>query len=117
LDTKEGLKWGQMKLDINKRQNINESFSLCHEANNCINLSEGKLFTCCTIPYIKHFNEYFNVNLIVSAADYIDIYKIDSLDEILDRLSKPIPFCGYCNQKIKTKLNWSISKKEITEWI
>jgi len=39
------------------------------------------------------------------------------MDEILDYLCKPIPFCRYCDwRRLKTGVKWSVSKKEISEW-
>ena len=117
LNNKTGLHWNNMKLDVNGGQNPQESFKLCSQSNFCINLYEGKIYTCPTIAYIKYLNDYFNENFIVSNEDYIDIYKVKSIDEILDFLCKPMPFCKYCNIKKQDKIKWDVSKKERKEWI
>ena len=117
FDTKAGFKWADMKLDINGSQNFEESFRLCPLSNICIHLYEGKLYTCSTIAYIGYLNNYFGENFQVNENDYINIYTAKSMDEILDFLCKPVPFCRYCNIKKQGKTEWSISKKERGEWI
>lgn len=106
-----------LPMDLEGKQDVQKNFIKCHRANNCISLVDGKLFTCTIAPNIRHFNKYFNKNLIVSEHDYIDIYKAQSKQQILKFLSKPIPFCKYCNiEKTSGNLNWEVSKKDIKEW-
>jgi organic radical activating enzyme len=62
--------------DLEGKQNIEENIKICHMANQCVQLRDGKLFTCVVIAYISIFNEYFNKNLEVTEKDYIDIYKV-----------------------------------------
>lgn len=104
-------------LDLDGKQNIIKNFQNCKEANSCIHLRHGKLYTCCVAPNICHFNTYFNKNIPLDTNDGINIYKAKNLREILDFLSKPIQFCKYCNVK-KRKLNlpWKKSDKSIKEY-
>jgi organic radical activating enzyme len=107
----------QCSLDCSGSQEAAYSFSQCWQANRCIFLQDGKLFTCVTIPNIKHFNKYFDKSLIVSDKDYIDIYEAKNINEILEFLSKPIPFCRYCAVSKWTSNNkWELSKCDISEW-
>ena len=117
LSNKTGLLWCDMKLDVKGRQNMDESFKLCPQSNVCINLYKGSLYTCSTIAYAKYLNEYFGENFIVAENDYVDIYKAKSIDEILDFLCKPVPFCKYCNIRGQGKIEWGVSKRERKEWI
>jgi MoaA/NifB/PqqE/SkfB family radical SAM enzyme len=104
-------------LDLQGRQNIKRSFTHCNWSNNCFTLRDGKLYTCHLIAHIKHFNNFFKKNLLVTEQDCIDIYKTNSVDEILTFLAKPAPFCRFCNINAITRGHkWSRSKKEITEW-
>jgi MoaA/NifB/PqqE/SkfB family radical SAM enzyme len=104
--------------DLEGTQDIEDNFDICHMANTCIQLRDGKLFTCVNPTYISIFNEYFGKNMEVSDKDYIDIYKAKNKDEILNFLAKPIPFCRYCNIKeMVCGLEWRISKKDISEWM
>ena len=104
-------------LNFEGTSDIAENFLTCQDANSCIFLRDGKLFTCVVPPNIHHFNEYFGKNLEVCEKDYIDIYKAKDIDEILRFLATPIPFCRYCNVKgRKYDLPWKTSKRDIHEW-
>ncbi|MDR2477701.1 MAG: 4Fe-4S cluster-binding domain-containing protein [Treponema sp.] len=113
---KEKIMWRAMKLDMNGRQNIKENFGMCSQSNTCIHLNKGRLFTCPVTAYIQYFNGYFGENLQITKDDYIDIYKAENIDEILDFLCKPIPFCRYCNVKEEKNIKWAVSEKDIQEW-
>jgi hypothetical protein len=96
-----------LPLDLNGRQNIKKSFEVCFFANYCITLNDGKLCTCGLPRVIHNFNSFFGKDIQVSDKDFIDIYKVNSIDEIFDFLRKPIPFCRYCDwNKIETRLPW-----------
>ena len=95
-----------------------ENFGLCPISNACTALDNGKIYHCSTISRIKYFNKYFNLDLNVCEEDYIDIYNVNSLDEILDFLCKPVPFCKYCDiKKWEYGHDWTVSKRNISEWI
>lgn len=105
--------------DLEGKQNAQESFTHCsHVKQGCTFLADGKLYLCTVAPNSKNFNLYFDKNLELSEKDCIDIYKTNSGKKILDFLSKPIPFCRYCNVKKRTVNNpWARSKKDISEWV
>ncbi|MDR2410566.1 MAG: hypothetical protein LBE13_20985, partial [Bacteroidales bacterium] len=108
----------RFRLDLQGRQSINRPFLRCNWFNNCFTLRDGKLYTCFMVAHIKHFNEYFGKNLPVTEKDYIDIYKSESVDEVLNFLSKPVPFCRFCNINGLTRGHkWDISQKKLSEWI
>ena len=95
----------------------NISFLNCEIANQCIALKDGKLSTCGIPLYIERFNEFFNKNLVVTEKDYIDIYKVNSYEEILEQLAKPIPFCRYCATHQWYSIGkWLNSSKNINEY-
>ncbi len=108
----------KIPLDLNGKQDAFESFVLCEEANNCIKLKNGKLYTCTRPAAIHKFNEYFGQNLVVDKGDYIDIYQKWTAEEILEKLSQPIPFCKYCIKKGKMlDFDWAVSEKTIEEYV
>lgn len=110
-------KFNLLPFDLEGRQSIEQNFISCYLANCCHTLKHGKMYTCSTIPHVSHFNEQFNCNLRVCKEDCIDIYKVSSGQEILNFLSKPVPFCRYCDVRgRKSNLNWKKSTKSIEEW-
>jgi MoaA/NifB/PqqE/SkfB family radical SAM enzyme len=107
-----------LKLDTDGKQAAKHSFKNCWVKNSCITLSHGKLYTCSIIPAVEHFNRYFNRGLVSKESDYIDIYRAESIEEILNFLCKPVSFCRYCDIKgMSYGHKWQISKKDIGEWI
>jgi len=109
----------KLPLDLSGSQNIKKSFQKCAISwGCCVTLREGRIYTCCIAAHIKFFNEYFKQNLAITSEDYVDIYKVNSREEIIDFLEKPFPFCRYCKtSETKFAQRWGISKNEITEWI
>jgi MoaA/NifB/PqqE/SkfB family radical SAM enzyme len=104
-------------LDLEGRQNARLNFIRCHRANNCIELNDGKLYTCETIPNIKYFNAFFGKTLKVNENDYIDIYKAKDINEVLNFLCKPPSFCRYCGIEHRRRdIKWSVSRQELSEW-
>ncbi len=108
----------KIPLDLKGNQHVGNNFIKCFHANHCISLKNGRLYTCTVAPSIEHFNKYFGTNIPLTDRDGINIHKAKSIDEILEFLAKPIPFCKYCNVNGRTFGHpWGISKKEIEEWI
>lgn len=116
--TSEDFKYmGNLGLDVEGGQDIQKSFVNCVEANRCIKLRDGKLFTCTRPAAIYKFNRFFGKNLEVSEGDYIDIYKAKDKEEILEKLAQPIPFCRYCNVLGERKaMEWGRTEGKIEEW-
>ena len=105
-------------IDLTGSQNIQENFKNCYKANSCIELYQGRLYPCTLVPFVKYFNKEFGKDLKVSDEDSISIYDAKDIDEILEFLSRPIPFCRYCNiNATRDGIIWEPSKKEIAEWI
>ncbi len=115
LDEQGQKVWSKYKLDLEGKQHWVESFERCG-VRNCVTLKKGKLYTCCILAHIEHFNKQFNANLEVSEFDYIDIYKVNSYNAILHSMVKPIPFCRYCKPQENERGVWEPTKKDISEW-
>jgi MoaA/NifB/PqqE/SkfB family radical SAM enzyme len=108
----------RMPFDLEGKQPVKSNFRRCIRGNTCVFLQDGRLYTCSTIPCIQHLDSHFNLSLQVSENDSIDIHQAKTIDEVLDFLCKPAPFCRYCKVKnMVFGLDWDISKKEISEWI
>jgi MoaA/NifB/PqqE/SkfB family radical SAM enzyme len=110
--------FSKSSLDKEGSQNIIDNSKSCGMINYCIQLRNGKLFTCPLVAYIDIFNRYFNESFQITDKDYVDIYKIKDKYEIFNFLCKPFPFCRYCNiEKLEYNIPWQPSKKQISEWI
>lgn len=107
--------WTKSKLDLEGKQYWVDSFEHC-SVKNCVTLKKGKLYTCCTLAHIEHFNKYFNTNLEVTDFDYVDIYKVENYKAILDTMVKPVPFCRHCKTREYEGCYWEPSQKDIKEW-
>lgn len=107
----------KLSLDEKGKQRPVENFMRCPRANACIFISHGKVFNCATMANIDHFNKCFNKDFKLSEDDYVDIYKVNHIQEILSFLCNPKPFCRYCNiDDRKYGQRWQHSRKTIDEW-
>lgn len=89
----------------------------CWHANECVTLRDGRIYTCPIAAHAHHFNKYFNEQLSEAKENSISIYEVDSIDEVLEFLKHPIPFCKHCNiDGYKYDLKWDTSKRDIREW-
>ena len=113
----EKTNWRKLKIDLKGKHNPHISNFLCYSSNYCFQLVEGKLYKCWRIAYINYFNQTFGKELKTSDDDYVDIYKTDDINTILDKLRKPAQFCRYCDMVHTEDVEWQRSKKEISEWI
>ncbi len=107
----------RIPLDLEGRQDARKNFKRCFHANYMIFLKKGRLSPCTVAPNIEHFNKYFQMAIPISPEDSIDIYKVQSAQEILEFLCQPIPFCKYCYVDKRTFGHpWKRSEKDIKEW-
>ena len=116
-DETEKTLW-HLPIDEEGQQNPSVNFYHCWRINECITLKDGKLFNCVIPAHIKHFNRFFGKEIPVTEQDAIDIYKVNSMDEILDFLAKPKPFCRFCNLMAESNGHpWHRSEKAVEEWM
>jgi MoaA/NifB/PqqE/SkfB family radical SAM enzyme len=107
----------RIPIDPSGKCDGNRNFEKCVLGQCCSILRNGKLFPCPASAYIHYFSEYFDKNIPVTDRDFIDIYKINSLKEMLAFFQKSKPFCNYCDlTNIVFNLKWQISKRNIAEW-
>lgn len=94
-----------------------KAFSRCWLANSCITLRHGRMYTCATAAYADHLKCYFNLDLPLSNSNGIDIYTVNHKEELMQRLARPIPFCGFCDGGVSPECEWGISNKSRYEWL
>lgn len=104
-------------LDLNGTQNNQNSFEECDLASKFLLLKQGYLYICSISANIEHFNRFFNLDLERSEQDRIDVFQLQSLEDLLDRINKPIPFCRYCNVSLRRNIGcWNKSQYKLEEW-
>lgn len=114
-----GLNRDKMKkqsLDLNGKNNKKTAFQKCWEKK-CHFVRDGKLYICTSAPNVHFLNKYFNLDFKLGKNDYIDLNKVKSASYINSLFKKPIDFCRYCNDGEIEFEKYSISKKEISEWV
>ena len=87
-----------MPIDDTGNQDKENNFYGCYRANGCITLKHGRLYTCIVPAHIHHYKKKFKVDLPDFTSDGIDIYKANSLEELMTFLTKPIEACKYCDR-------------------
>ena len=110
---------GHQPLDLDGNHDYVNNFIWCYRANECIDLKHGKIFSCIIPAEIKPFCEYFNKDLEVGKDDYVDIYEVETAEELLEKMERPMPFCRYCNREAIAEFGiipWRQTKYEIDEW-
>jgi MoaA/NifB/PqqE/SkfB family radical SAM enzyme len=112
-------------LSRDRKSRPKNNFRNCWHANRCIHLRDGRL-SCAVVSYINILTGAItngggggqNRKFEVCENDYIDIYRAKNIDGILDFLTKPIPFCRYCDfRNISFGRKWAVSEKKLSEWI
>lgn len=117
--SKKNAQW-HFPIDLLGSQDEQYAFDNCRKGNNCtnINIIDGKLYMCPIASNIKYFNKFFNKDCKIERKDYLKIKEIKNIEEINQFISKPTPFCRYCNIEKRTFDNkWEVTQRKIEEWI
>jgi hypothetical protein len=107
-------------LDLDGPFDMQKNYDICG-LSTCINLREGRMFTCCMVPHVRFFNKKFNQDLPVSgpALDEgggIDIHREGMTDlELAKRLSTPVDLCKFCIAD-PPKTKWMRTQGKLKEW-
>lgn len=107
-----------LPFDLSGRQKESSNFIKCMYANDCITMRDGRLYTSPISSCAFIFNKHYNLDMHLSKSDSIDIHSDVTKAQVTDFLSRPIPFCRYCNvdaRRLGTK--WGLSKKNMAEWV
>jgi len=106
------------QLDIQGDQDPRKNFGNCCMPYHCNTVREGRIYYCPVISNSGFFNKKFKTNMMIDKRDYLDIYSIESYDQLLNFLATPKPFCKYCDtKKRKEGLTWELSKRKMSEWV
>ena len=81
-------------------------------------LKDGRVYMCPIAAHSDIFNKAFEQNLQLKEMDSLDIYSIESWEQIAEFSAKPVPFCRYCDLKHwYHHSQWKCSSKRIEEYI
>ncbi|MDR2147026.1 MAG: TIGR04157 family glycosyltransferase [Tannerella sp.] len=102
------------KFDMSGKRDIYRAYKNC----SCRSpfLQDGKLYPCPPMPSSRHLEKRFGVKFEISRKDFLILNQVNDLQEILDFISRPSPFCRYCafdNEFVQ----WKISENKKEEWI
>lgn len=107
--------WGvafNLRGDLNGQKNFEECPA------RCFILRNRRMHLCAQGAFIDLLNNYFHTSLPGPEVNGVDLYEVESLEELTSRLSQKIPFCDYCDTLNRMPpIPWDISKKEIGEWV
>ncbi len=109
--------WLYWYLDLQGTHDITKNFILCSQANNCHQIRNGRLYPCSVAAYVDYFNKKFNTNLVLSDEDSLDLSQSVTAQDVLNFLSRPVPFCRYCKREIVDFGLWKRSTGELSEWL
>lgn len=110
---------GHQPLDIDGKQDSLSNFNNCYRADECVDLKHGKIYPCIIPAEIRAFNEYYKCEIPVTDEDFVDIYKVNSAAELLEKLGRPIPFCRFCNRddiSVFGSIPWEKTNYKMEEW-
>lgn len=81
-------------------------------------LKDGRLYMCPVAAHSNIFNHAFDQKLKIREKDFLDIYQINSWEDIAEYSAGYIPFCSYCDLKHwGHHSEWKASSKKIEEYI
>lgn len=104
-------------INLKGDKNPVENFANCYISNYGNFLMEGKLYGC---PFAcqsyRIFNKKFHAGLRMTEKDYLDIYKVQDMQEIFDFAASPKYYCRYCDGR-SPFFDWTRSSQKIDEWI
>lgn len=102
--------------------NVHETYIRCPYID-CPQLKEGVLYRCPASAYADILNEKMQecgqaASFHVSALDHLDLNDDISEEDVLEFLSRPIPFCQYCDMgNVNSRIEWGNSTRSIEEWV
>lgn len=93
-------------LTKNRVHNPEDAVKYCM-GNRCHYLRDGKISKCALPLLASKINQYFGTEYIVEQEDIFDIYEETlSAWEIVKKLHKATPFCGYCITDKPVRFSW-----------
>jgi MoaA/NifB/PqqE/SkfB family radical SAM enzyme len=116
--TEEVQEFFRFPIDPGGGQNPRRALAACRGRCNCATLKDGKLYPCGRAPYAYILKDHFNLEgLELSETDGRSLDGGWTGDQLIDFLSRPIPWCRHCDADHISFYPWQRSKNELGEWI
>lgn len=113
-DRTRGNSFNAYKLDP-KGGNPSRQYYKCAD-NSCLQLCEGRIFTCAPSAYAGFLNKRFGSGFEIRRGDYLCLTDIHSSRDIRRFLLRSKPFCRYCILP-RESFRWERSAGNADEWI
>lgn len=92
------------------------NYYLCGTKSEYLQLVGSRIYPCSQCAYVKYLNHAFGCNFRHSKGDYLELDKLSRM-KLRWFAMRPKPFCRYCDFKERQRIEWSLSKREKSEWI
>lgn len=102
-------------LDPEGRQNARKSHFKCYNFG-CLSVVGNRLFPCSISACVGHLNKACDTNFKHTAADWLQVDRINSVGQIKALRDSPVPFCRYCILPPAT-VKYGPSRREACEWM
>ena len=99
----------------NKSRHPVWKYNYCSDTCPC--LWDSKIFLCGKCALIDSLNEYMHTSFRQTEKDYIKVSDLESTEQYLCYISKPIPFCKYCFNQPGKNIIWSTKKPQLSDFI
>ena len=111
-------KFTRFSFSMEPLNSAERNFAHCEPANRCITLYHGKMYTCSQAASIGDLKKYFHLDFPISKRNGIDIYKVSTGEELMQKLARAIPLCAHCDIGMRSaEEDWGTSRKERYEWL
>lgn len=110
---------GYQPITLTGDEDAYNNYTNCYRVNTCIAFSHGKLYSCFIPAHIHHLKYFFGLDIEICSDDGVDIYSVNTAEEIEKRLNEPLKMCRYCKRDkvIRDGIKWEVSKRKIEEWV
>lgn len=118
FDCKSDVKRMHRSLIGTTRRVVEHNYYHCPNANRCISLRHGHLYTCLAAAHSHHLKKHFNLDIHLSERNGVNIYEVKDAYELMEKVNRPVPFCQYCNlDSFCYEEDWGPTHKDRYEWI
>jgi len=105
--------------DLTGSQDVIETFRHCTLANYCIQLLDGRLYTCTPAANVFRLSDHYDLGIYPAPEDSLDIYdETLTKERVAKFLASPIPLCRFCDLGRRTFGHpWRQSQATVYEYL